>query len=153
MDRLLSCLVVSALLASVECYPGALCNVTYDVPVPCSEVWAGLEKQMKEWDNTTGPRCPGECDQRHFLPTQRGPPLVPTQLEGSGETCTKCPCGQKCLYVHTYTDQTFLKGRTSLFTCQGVRALCLQAATSLPSSDMWTTSYLRSYRTDQLHVN
>ena len=106
----LSSLLLLVLMTSVQCYPGALCNVTYEIPTSCSEVWAGLESQMKEWVNSTGPMCPGECDQRHFLQTQRGPPLVPVKLEGSGEICEKCPCGQKCLYVHTYTDQTFLKG-------------------------------------------
>lgn len=94
----------------MSCYPGALCNVTYEIPAACSEVWEGLERQMKEWDNSTGPRCPGDCDQRHFLETQRGPPLVPVQLEGTGENCTKCPCGQQCLYVHTHTSRTELKG-------------------------------------------
>ena len=33
----------------------------------------------------------------HLL--QRGPPLVPVQLTGSGEECEKCPCGQQCLYI------------------------------------------------------
>ena len=108
MAHLISCLLLMVVMTSVQCYPGALCNVTYEVPVSCPEVWSGLEKQMKEWDNTT--RCPGDCDQRHFLQPQRGPPLVGVRLEGSGEECDKCPCGQKCLYVHTYTDPTFLKG-------------------------------------------
>ena len=30
---------------------------------------------------------------------QRGPPLVPVKLAGSGEECDKCPCGQQCLYI------------------------------------------------------
>ena len=77
---------------------------------------------MKLWDNTTS--CPGDCDQvrkmfwpicyflfqRFFLSDKRGPPLVPVVLEGSGEECTKCPCGQKCLYVHKEISDNSVKG-------------------------------------------
>ena len=128
---------------SVSAYPGALCNVTYDIPAPCSEVLGKLADQvlknfvkyevntshvqMKLWDNTTS--CPGDCEkvdfsvvhlirttififnfQRHFLPDKRGPPLVPVTLEGTGETCKKCPCGQKCLYVHKKTTSSKVSG-------------------------------------------
>ena len=72
------------------------------------QVFTQLTQQMKSWDNTTG--CPGDCEQRYFLDDQRGPPLTPVTLEGSGEICTKCPCGQKCLYVHKETTDSYVKG-------------------------------------------
>merc|ERR1711953_245540 len=64
--------------------------------------------QMREWDETS--ECPGQCEQRHFLTDKRGPPLTPVTLEGSGEPCEKCPCGQKCLYRFTDASDNFVKG-------------------------------------------
>merc|ERR1719213_142841 len=101
-------IVLIFLTSDVSCYPGALCNVTYDIPAPCQEVFTLLTQQMKSWDNSTS--CPGDCEQRYFLDNQRGPPLTPVTLEGTGETCTKCPCGQKCLYVHKETTESYVKG-------------------------------------------
>merc|ERR1711872_199360 len=92
----------------ISAYPGALCNVTYNIPAPCPEILVKLADQMKLWDNTTS--CPGDCEQRFFLSDKRGPPLVPVNLEGAGETCEKCPCGQKCLYVHKETTPSKVSG-------------------------------------------
>eukprot|EP00090_Calanus_glacialis_P012731 TRINITY_DN21351_c0_g1_i3.p1 TRINITY_DN21351_c0_g1~~TRINITY_DN21351_c0_g1_i3.p1 ORF type:complete len:197 (+),score=40.71 TRINITY_DN21351_c0_g1_i3:47-637(+) len=100
--------MTSCMVLNVAAYPGALCNVTYQIPTGCGEVLARIEDQMKLWDNTTS--CPGNCEQRFFLPDQRGPPLVPVTLEGTGEACEKCPCGQQCMYVHTETSQNIVKG-------------------------------------------
>ena len=63
---------------------------------------------MKQWDNKTS--CGGQCEQRFFLSPQPGPPLVSVQLEETGEECDKCPCGQKCLYVHKTTSDSGVKG-------------------------------------------
>ena len=76
------------------------------------------------WDNTTS--CAGDCEQvciekcntvqlltyfqRFFLSDKRGPPLIPVKLEGTGEVCEKCPCGQKCMYVHQETSQNIVLG-------------------------------------------
>ena len=87
---------------------------------------------MKLWDNTTS--CAGDCEQvctdkgltflyqnifqRFFLSDKRGPPLVPVTLEGTGEVCEKCPCGQKCMYVHQETSQNIVRGLfVFLFPC------------------------------------
>merc|ERR1711973_807393 len=96
------------LIGRASCYPGALCNVTYSIPASCQDVFSALTQQMLTWDNTTS--CPGKCDQRYFLDNQRGPPLSPVTLEGTNENCDKCPCGQKCLYVHKETSENFVRG-------------------------------------------
>ena len=31
-------------------------------------------------------------------------------MQGTGEPCEKCPCGQKCLYRHTDTTDNLVKG-------------------------------------------
>ena len=98
----------SYLYRTVTCYPGALCNVTYDIPTSCQEAFTALTQQMNQWDNTTS--CPGQCEQRYFLSPKPGPPLSAVTLEGTGETCDKCPCGQKCFYVHKETNDRFVKG-------------------------------------------
>jgi len=82
--------------------------VTYDVPVSCQAAFTALTQQMKTWDNSTS--CPGQCEQRYFLDPKPGPPLTPVTLEGSGASCDKCPCGQKCFYVHKETNSRFVKG-------------------------------------------
>merc|ERR1712198_66746 len=117
---------------SVSAYPGALCNVTYDIPAPCSEVLGKLADQMKLWDNTTS--CPGDCEKRHFLPDKRGPPLVPVTLEGTGETCKKCPCGQKCLYVHKKTTSSKVSGSHITPVIRYVDDLSFTVLTSSESS-------------------
>ena len=95
--------------SQVAGYPGALCNVTYEIPSPCGEVFSLLTQQMQDWDNSTA--CGGGCEQRFYLSPKPGPPPVPATLEGTGEECTRCPCGQKCLYVHTETSDEFVKGK------------------------------------------
>merc|ERR1712130_158664 len=84
-------------LVSGQNYPGALCNVTYSVPVSCNEVTSKIVAQIDLWNEEKS--CPGRCDERNSLSPQRGPPLERVLLEGTGEECTKCPCGQQCLYV------------------------------------------------------
>merc|ERR1712203_59181 len=84
-------------LVSGQNYPGALCNVTYSVPVSCSEVTSKIVAQIDLWNEDKA--CPGRCEERNSLTPQRGPPLQPVLLQGTGEECTKCPCGQQCLYV------------------------------------------------------
>jgi len=84
-------------LVSGQNYPGALCNVTYSVPVSCNEVTSKIVAQIDLWNEDKS--CPGRCEERNSLSPQRGPPLEPVLLQGSGEECTKCPCGQQCLYV------------------------------------------------------
>merc|ERR1712241_140202 len=96
--------MMCCLVMQVRAYPGALCNVTYSIPAPCQEVLSKITNQMKLWDNTTS--CPGDCEKA----TKPGPPLVPVSLEGTGENCKKCPCGQKCLYVHKQTSNNVVKG-------------------------------------------
>ena len=71
-------LMMSLLVLEVTAYPGALCNVTYSIPVECGEVLARITDQvgdkllhkimkiiqifqMKLWDNTTS--CAGDCEQ------------------------------------------------------------------------------------------
>jgi len=111
MPRLSSLLLLTCLCLTtrqVSAYPGALCNVTYSIPARCGQVMEKITNQMKLWDNTTS--CAGNCEQRFFLSDQRGPPLVPVTLEGTGEQCDKCPCGQKCMYVHTETTQNIVRG-------------------------------------------
>ena len=56
------------LATAVTGYPGALCNVTYQLASPCQAVLDSLAEQISLWDNSTS--CPGNCDQRHFLPDQ-----------------------------------------------------------------------------------
>merc|ERR1711971_393996 len=73
-------LFISIFSSSVSCYPGALCNVTYNIPLPCDQVFSALTVQMKDWDEDS--ECPGQCEQRHFLEDKRGPPLTPVTLEG-----------------------------------------------------------------------
>merc|ERR1711876_167832 len=119
-------ILISMFSSPVSCYPGALCNVTYDIPLPCDQVFSALAAQMREWDETS--ECPGQCEQRHFLADKRGPPLTPVTLEGSGEPCEKCPCGQKCLYRYTDASDNFVKG--SHIT---------------PSSGMWMTLFWKSW--------
>jgi len=84
-------------MVSSQNYPGALCNVTYSIPTSCEEVTAKIVAQIDQWNEDTS--CPGRCEERNSLSPQRGPPLEPVLLQGTGEECTKCPCGQQCLYV------------------------------------------------------
>merc|ERR1712213_15664 len=84
-------------MVSSQNYPGALCNVTYSIPTSCEEVTAKIVAQIDQWNEDTS--CPGRCEERNLLSPQRGPPLEPVFLQGTGEECTKCPCGQQCLYV------------------------------------------------------
>merc|ERR1712037_536099 len=84
-------------MVSGQNYPGALCNVTYSLPVSCSEVTSKIVAQIDLWNEDKA--CPGRCEERNSLTPQRGPPLQPVLLQGTGEECTKCPCGQQCLYV------------------------------------------------------
>ena len=35
-------------IVNVTAYPGALCNVTYNIPVPCKEVLGKLSDQVED---------------------------------------------------------------------------------------------------------
>merc|ERR1712079_89016 len=54
-------LAVSLSGSQVAGYPGALCNVTYEIPSPCGEVFSLLTQQMQEWDNSTACRGGQKC--------------------------------------------------------------------------------------------
>ena len=43
------------------------------------QVFTALTAQMQQWGEDS--ECPGQCEQRHFLEDQRGPPLTPVTLE------------------------------------------------------------------------
>merc|ERR1712156_611054 len=74
-------------MVSSQNYPGALCNVTYSIPTSCEEVTAKIVAQIDQWNEDTS--CPGRCEERNSLSPQRGPPLEPVLLQGTGEECTK----------------------------------------------------------------
>ena len=40
--------MTSLMVMKVSAYPGALCNVTYQVPTGCGEVLARLEDQVRD---------------------------------------------------------------------------------------------------------
>ena len=46
--------------ASSASYPGALCNVTYSLPVPCAEATSRLAAQLDLWNEESS--CPGQCE-------------------------------------------------------------------------------------------
>merc|ERR1712212_284477 len=70
-------------LVSGQNYPGALCNVTYSIPISCNEVSSKIVAQIDLWNEEKS--CPGRCDERNSLSPQRGPPLEPVLLQGSVE--------------------------------------------------------------------
>merc|ERR1711974_62084 len=97
-------------------YPGAMCNVIYNIPLSWDEFTSKIVAQIDLWNEDTS--CPGRCEERNTMNPQKGPPLEPVLLKGTGEECTECPCGQQCLYKSngTITDGGMQTIHASHFT-------------------------------------
>merc|ERR1711879_1129842 len=90
-------ILISMFSSPVSCYPGALCNVTYDIPLPCDQVFSALAAQMREWDETS--ECPGQCEQRLY--SMYTVQYVCTELVSRSVRAETLPDGQERAAPHT----------------------------------------------------